>query len=115
MIRFNLSNMVDDYGEPITVIRKTGGGYDDYGTPIPEKTELIEMKGIISVFSDDELQLHDGGKYNTDNVKLYVNDLINKSDVITHASKEHTVFYHRDYSTLAKPYVYGLKRRDNEQ
>lgn len=110
---FDLSNMVDTYGSDVTIVRVTDGGFTDDGTIIPPSKEEIETKGIISVFADDTLEHGLGGKFDTDSIKFYTNTLIKQSDVIVHDGKEHTVFYHRDYSDLAVPYIYGLKRRDN--
>lgn len=115
MKHFNLTHMIDKYGSPIVIKRKTGGGFDEWGVIIPEEEIEIESKGIISVFSDDEVVFADGGRYDTDNIKLYINELIDKADVIVHNGHDHLVVQHRDYSDLAQPYIYALKRRDNPQ
>jgi len=113
MKHFHLNHMIDKYGSPIIIKRKAGGGFDEWGDVIPETNVEIETKGIVSVFADDDVRFADGGRYDTDAIKLYVNELIHQSDTIIHNGKEHTVVYHRDYSDLAQPYIYGLQRRDN--
>lgn len=114
-MHFDLSDMVNDFGVDVQIVRRTNGYYDEWGDWIDGELETTTIKAILSNNTDDTMTYYDSGSLHSDFYKVYTNVPLRRDDKLLYNDDAYTLFDHRDYDTLAIPHIYFVKRRDKDE
>ena len=115
MKAFELSDMIDEFGQTVQIVVREGSqGWDDDGLPIKSPQEVEEKQAIIVPVSDEMLRFAEGGNFKASDRKIYTKEEMDLTKVVIYKDREHTLTAWRDYDDLSDVFIYIMSRRDNK-
>ncbi len=112
---FNFRHFLRRYEQPITIKSHQEGAYcDDTGVWIPGSETEVEAAAPVVPLTDDELMHEEGGRYTSDDRKMYYHGSINQGEEVATGGYTYLVDRVKDYSHHASGLQFYMLVRKGE-
>jgi hypothetical protein len=98
----NFKNMLRRYEQPLSIISKAAGHWDDNtGQWIPGQETKINIKCPVVPLSNDDLIADEGGNYTQQDRKIYVHQKLKQGAEVQTGGHKYRVHAEKDYAAHA--------------
>ena len=112
---FNFKHFLRRYEQDIAIVSYNAGEYDeDTGQWVPGNETETATRAAVVPLTDDELMSEGGGRYTSDDRKMYYHGQINQGQEIKTGGKTYLVDRSKDYSEHASNLRFFMLKRKGD-